>query len=328
MIPQSGNSLTSMRSQRRGLALPTRTAQDCWNISVSDLEPEAVVRAALRWVPLLRLVPAAEAFGLILANASFANMARTQYALGYEFLERAGILRGDGRIADEYRHLPDTELRAAILERTLVVAEPPWLSSADEIASAPDELPTDVLQMAEALGLTDGQAWVSTLHAFGKVDARRRVETGGLGELALVRFLETQPELAVDHVAARTDALGYDIAVGGPTGEWHIEVKSTVSLGRLVVFLSRNEYETARFDPAWRLVTVAIDRVGALLGVATVAGDSIVAAAPQDKVLWAKWDSMRMCPHPGSLSGGLPFLGLSGVDRSVSGRSRVGWLPD
>ena len=60
-------------------------------------------------------------------------------------------------------------------------------------------------------------------------------------------------------VALKDDGLGYDVVGPLPTAMWHLEVKSTTRRGRLVIRISRLEYEIGAMDPLWRLVIVGLD---------------------------------------------------------------------
>ncbi|MGC5411634.1 protein NO VEIN domain-containing protein, partial [Streptomyces sp. DT225] len=77
--------------------------------------------------------------------------------------------------------------------------------------------------------------------------ARRAV--GAAGEQALLRLLRDGGVPHVRHVAAESDAYGYDIQAARSASERaHIEVKSTTDPTRLVIHLTRHEYEVMATD--------------------------------------------------------------------------------
>ncbi|MFG2426336.1 protein NO VEIN domain-containing protein [Streptomyces sp. NPDC048590] len=124
-------------------------------------------------------------------------------------------------------------------------------------------------------------------------EARRAV--GRAGEQALIRLLRECGVSQVRHVSAESDAYGYDIAASGDLAEKaHVEVKSTTDPTRLVIHLSRHEYEVMTADAQWCLAAVLVGRDGEALSVATVDRGWLCSAAPVDQVQRGRWESVRL----------------------------------
>lgn len=120
-------------------------------------------------------------------------------------------------------------------------------------------------------------------------------DIGTKGEIAVLRLLHDCGASGVSHVAALSDAYGYDIAaVDTVSGEAaHIEVKTTTDPTRLVVHLSRHEFNVMCEDAQWIMVAVLIGADGRALNVATVSREWLGRTAPQDRHLSAGWESAR-----------------------------------
>lgn len=123
-------------------------------------------------------------------------------------------------------------------------------------------------------------------------EARRAV--GAAGEQALLRLLRKGGVPQVRHVAAESDAYGYDIAAGSSTERAHLEVKSTTNPTRLVIHLTRHEYEVMATDTNWYLVAVLVGRDGNAVNVATVSRVWLRSAAPADRSEAGRWESVRL----------------------------------
>ena len=91
-------------------------------------------------------------------------------------------------------------------------------------------------------------------------------------------------------------------------GARHLEVKSTTRRGRLIIYLSRHEFETARNDPTWQLVVVLLDTDYSPVGVATVRRDWVFAVVPEDHSPLGRWESLRLSPPRDALGAGLAGL--------------------
>jgi hypothetical protein len=116
-----------------------------------------------------------------------------------------------------------------------------------------------------AKDLSGAEAVVARVLAARDLEARKA--TGDAGERALLGLLRAAGAQDVRHVAAESDSYGYDIEATVEGRLLHIECKATTDSRRLVVYLSRNEFETMRSDPAWLMVALLV----ALLGFALLA---------------------------------------------------------
>ncbi|MFE3149655.1 protein NO VEIN domain-containing protein [Streptomyces sp. NPDC059218] len=124
-------------------------------------------------------------------------------------------------------------------------------------------------------------------------EARRAV--GAAGEKALLRLLVRGGVPQVQHVAAESDGYGYDIdARRSPQEHAHLEVKSTTDPTRLVIHLTRHEYEVMVTDAEWCLVAVLVGGDGSAVNVATVSRKWLQSAAPADRDRGGRWESARL----------------------------------
>ncbi|MET8744377.1 DUF3883 domain-containing protein [Streptomyces sp. NPDC004728] len=123
-------------------------------------------------------------------------------------------------------------------------------------------------------------------------EARRAI--GAAGEKELLRLLRKSGVPQVRHVAAESDAYGYDIAAGCSAERVHLEVKSTTDPTRLVVHLTRHEYEVMATDADWHLVAVLVGRDGNAVNVATVGRAWLHSAVPADRDKAGRWESARL----------------------------------
>ena len=110
-------------------------------------------------------------------------------------------------------------------------------------------------------------------------------------------------------MALTDDGLGYDVAATTEIGTWHLEVKTSARRGRLLIYLSRQEFEISKLDPQWRLVVAGLDHSRQLAAVATVDPCVLLSRAPVDSHFDARWASARFELKPGDLVPGLAFLG-------------------
>lgn len=124
-------------------------------------------------------------------------------------------------------------------------------------------------------------------------EARRAV--GAAGEQALLRLLREAGVPHVRHVAAESDAYGYDIhAARSVLERAHIEVKATTDPTRLVIHLTRHEYEVMSRDEEWCLAAVLVGRDGSAVAVATVDRGWLHSAVPADQTRRGRWESVRL----------------------------------
>ncbi|MFC9943291.1 protein NO VEIN domain-containing protein [Streptomyces pratensis] len=135
-------------------------------------------------------------------------------------------------------------------------------------------------------------------------ETRRAI--GAAGEEALLRILRKGGVPQIRHVAAESDAYGYDIeAVRSPTERAHLEVKATTDPTRLVIHLTRHEYEVMVADREWCLVAVLIGGDGNAVSVATVSRGWLHSAAPVDRMDNGRWESVRLEVPPYAVAPGL-----------------------
>jgi hypothetical protein len=251
--------------------------------------PEPVLRAAVRWLERLPVSGAARVRALFTAHSDFSDITPTQYDAAYAWLRETGLLDGLRCSIPAHRRVFD----AAIAH-----SGAPWLPDADLLVQGPDELPDDALRAAEALGLSEHEAYAQLAAVWGKVDAAERKRIGAAGELALVELLTASVEARVEHVAAWSDGYGYDISVHASQHRAHLEVKTTLRRSRLTVYLSRNEYETMLRDPDWELVAIRLAHDLQLQAVATVPRDWIASQVPEDQSPHGRWESCRLDVPP------------------------------
>ncbi|MFI8005251.1 protein NO VEIN domain-containing protein [Streptomyces sp. NPDC086010] len=118
---------------------------------------------------------------------------------------------------------------------------------------------------------------------------------GAAGEQALLRLLREGGVPYVRHVAAESDAFGYDIAAARSVAERaHIEVKATTDPTRLVVHLTRHEYEVMAAETDWCLAAVLVGMDGNAASVATVKREWLHSAVPTDQGRNGRWESVRL----------------------------------
>lgn len=119
--------------------------------------------------------------------------------------------------------------------------------------------------------------------------------TGAAGEQALLRLLRQSGVPHVRHVAALSDAYGYDVEAACSSSEQaHIEVKSTTDPTRLVIHLTRHEYEVMTTDTDWCLAAVLVGSDGNAVSVATVDRRWLHSAVPADQGRQGRWESARL----------------------------------
>lgn len=304
------------------------------------LPPDSVVRAARRWLSLLRSGTLSNAALLIQSDANYTDLTATQYASALEWLQAIGAaVPGPGGLVltPALRQLPEVMARQSIFESALSVSPPAWLADADVLVPNADALPQDADVLAAALDLSADDALRSVLRVQSRVDLAARARIGAAGEQALVALLEDQWPGSTVHVAATDDSAGYDILLEARGSEWHLEVKSTARRGKLVVYLSRHEHEVARADPRWRLVVVGLNSQLDAAALATVRYQQLAERTPSDKCPDSRWQSVAHRLQRPDLEPGLSFLGLRAPSHATAteqlltcGRSATDsfdWLP-
>lgn len=261
--------------------------------------PEPVLRAAMRWLERLPASGVARVRALLTTHSDFSDITPTQYDAAYTWIRETGLLDKVGK---------DVSVKHSVFEAAMAQSGVPWFRDADLLIRRPDELPEDALRAAETLGLTPEEAYVQVNTAWGKVDTEERSRIGSAGELALLELLAESAEGRVEHVAAWSDGYGYDIFVDSYQHSAHLEVKTTLRVGRLTVYISRNEYETMLHDPAWELVTVRLTPDLKLLAVAAVPKEWITGQVPSDRTARGRWESCRLDVPPEVPVPGIPSI--------------------
>jgi hypothetical protein len=276
-----------------------------------------------------------QAAALIRADAAYTDLSPTQYGSALDWLLEAGLVvdtNGTRQLAADVQGASDLECRQLLFDRSLLAMSPAWLVDADALISDTDELPQDALQLAALFDLNDNHALLGVRQVSGRVDLAARSRVGAEGEAALVALLEAEWPGATRHVALTDDGFGYDVSVSVDGFSWHLEVKTTVRRGRLVVYLSRHEFNVSRLDPAWRLVIVGLSDEGSIPALATVQAGVVQARVPADQHARGRWESVRLELAPSDLSRGLGFLPANASPtlhgRPDPSRSVFGWLPD
>jgi hypothetical protein len=202
------------------------------------------------------------------------------------------------------------QLNQLLFERSLELAAPAWLPDSDILIPDASELPQDAVALAGALGLSDDLALLVIRHVHGRINLEQRTQIGLAGERALIGVLEAHWPGSTTHVSQIDDGYGYDIAFRHEGAEWHFEVKSTARRGRLLMYLSRHEYEVGLRDPIWRLIVVGLSSQLELQSIATAQFHAIAARAPADRHVNTKWQSAAYQLTANDLQDGLSFLGL------------------
>lgn len=274
------------------------------------LPPEGVIRAATRWLVLLAAASVSEAWLVINSSGSYADLSQTQYVAALEWLETIGLVDRDSEWTGQavaVRGLTVDEIAEVLFARCLVVWSPPWLRDSDSLIRTEDDLPFDASTLADIVGLRHERTVAVLRQVHGRVDLEQRRAVGASGEAALVSLLSAYWVGDVNHASLIDDGLGYDVHLSDGAVVWHVEVKSTSRRGRLTVYLSRHEFETAKVDSTWRLVVVGLegDELGA---VAVVRWDELETMAPRDQHSDSRWESARFELTPHLLDAGLPFL--------------------
>ncbi|GHG58133.1 protein NO VEIN domain-containing protein [Streptomyces griseocarneus] len=272
---------------------------------MASLPGDGVLRAAVRWLVHLRAEEVSRLRALFTHHRRYSDLTPAHYADALVWLRQVGLLRGDDRLAT----LPsdgwaddDRGLLASLLEAAL----PEWLVLGDWPLSGPEGLPKEARRMAGVLNMSDHDVGAALLAVRCKVDTSLRERVGEAGEQALLLLLRQALEAEVRHVAAESDSYGYDIEVSGERQRpVHIEVKTTTDPSRLVVYLSRHEYETLSRDDGWAMVAVLLGPYGEVAATATVDPEWLAQACPHDSHHSARWESVRLfVPHE-ALSAGI-----------------------
>lgn len=235
------------------------------------------------------------------SHSQFSDITPTQYSAAYSWLTENGILAtADGPTAGK------TDPRIAVFRGAIKNAL--WLPDADVLVGSAEEVPDDARRAARAVGLSAEDALAEIRHAWGKLDTTMRAHLGVVGEQVLVGLLSSIEDADVRHVSQESDCYGYDIALTTPTVTSHLEVKTTNRRGRLIIHISRNEFQTMLHDPTWVLVAVRLGTDQRPAAVATVDRGWIKEVAPVDKCRNATWESARIEIPLERLTPGIPDI--------------------
>lgn len=273
--------------------------------------PDAIVVAVGRWLRLLSSSSFAQASEIIRVSAAFSDLTLTQYASALEWAKHSQLVVSgpDGlQLASDLHKIPAGQLHQKIFRTLLEQSFPLWLADADSLVRTPAELPQDALALAMQLGVNEMDAFAAVKQLHGKIDLEQRARVGAAGERELVSFLEERWPGSTEHIALTDDGFGYDVVFRHDSSEWHLEVKSTLRRGRLVVHLSRQEYEMGKIDPAWRLVVVGLDNELRLRALATARHKDVIVRAPVDMCHEVRWSAASHQLTSQDLEPGIPFV--------------------
>ncbi|MFL1596249.1 DUF3883 domain-containing protein [Rhodococcus ruber] len=249
-----------------------------------------------------------------MSHSDFGDVAPTQYDQGYEWLREAGMLENEGS---------STPAAYRIFDAAILNGNPFWLRDADDLIGSPDDLPDDAIQAARTLDIGPEEAFSRISSIWRKVDTEERTRIGAAGEAALLDLLRSTTHARIAHVAAWSDALGYDISAETPELKLHLEVKSTNRRGRTKVYLSRNEYEVMRRDPRWRLVSVRLDEELDISSVGVVNNSFLKSTAPNDVNALARWETVRLIIPEIEIENGLRELASYSISSPPEGLLRI-----
>ena len=301
------------------------------------LPPESAVLAAARWLGLLCSLAPEQAWAVLAAEPRFADLTKSQYWEGLEWLHQLEIVKRDGSLVTQLTALSPSRLSEIVLSRGLERSRPAWLRDADILIDDTSDLPTDAVLLGHALGLAGPRIHDAVRAVHGRIDHELRSSIGLAGELALIDALEAVWPRSTTHIAATDDGFGYDVLFRFSKVERHFEVKATTRRGRLVVHLSRHEFRVGLIDPAWQLVVVGLNPDRTVGALATVAVSHLVERAPTDTHADAAWESARYNLSPDDLVPGLNLaseiaaapdpLAQRLVDSGLTGACDFAWMP-
>lgn len=278
--------------------------------------PKPVLRAAVRWLERLPESGVVRSRSVFVTHSEFGDITPTQYDAAYAWLRSTGLLE------TLHSRVP---VQRRVFDAAMAHGGTHWFPDVDRLVQVPDELPEDALRAAEAVELSQVDAYSQLKSVWGKVDTEERVRVGLAGELALVELLTVSTSARIEHVAAWSDGFGYDISVDDHRCSAHLEVKSTTRRGRLTVFLSRNEYETMIRDPAWRLVAVRLTKDLEPAAIASIPRSWIEAQVPFDCGPHGRWESFRLDVASGVIESGIPGIAPLLTERSALLNGFVEW---
>jgi hypothetical protein len=300
------------------------------------LPPESTALAAARWLSLLCSLTPERTWAVLAAEPRYADLTRSQYWEGLEWLHQLGMLKADGSLITQLRELSQPRLAEVVFARGLERSRPAWLPDADILIGDTSDLPYDAVLLGNALGLAGLRMHDAVQAVHGRIDHELRSSIGLAGELALIDVLEAALPGSTTHIAATDDGFGYDVLFRSSEVERHFEVKTTTRKGRLVVHLSRHEFRVGLIDPAWRLVIVGLDPDETVGALATVRASRLVERAPTDTHANTSWESARYELSTDDLVPGLDIgsddftsdsLAQGLVDCGSTGSCDFAWMP-
>jgi len=286
------------------------------------LPPDGVLAAAGRWIELLELGTSIErAWGVIRNAPAFAGLSATQYATALDWISSLGLL-------PELTQ-PGTAPASRLFTTAISALAPAWLTDADALLDDPADLPLDALRLADLFAVPEARI-LPLIQGIGRrTDPELAARIGLAGETALVALLNDTIPGCARHMSLTDDTLGYDITVTD-NSEAHLEVKSTTRRGRLIIYLSRHEFEVAAIDDAWALVIVGLDADLHLAALATARAHIVHERVPHDVSRLGRWDSVAIELRADDLTQGL-ILGnarLSTFNGAVSRQAGLfAWMP-
>lgn len=252
----------------------------------------------MRWLERIPSSGVARTRSLLVTNPRFADLTPTQYETALDWLQRWGIT-ADSTL--KWRSPAEVVFEAAVTEAG-------WFPDFDMLVNAPDELPMDAIAAGEALGLADADCFRLAIGQWGKVDTEQRERVGAIGEELLVQLLRSSIVGTVEHISTLMDSAGFDVVARTATSEWHLEVKTSVRRNRTNFFLSRNEYEVMRTDPAWRLIHLTLGPSEEIAHIGTVDQVFIARTVPSDAGPHCRWHTCSMDAPPEFMQPGIPAL--------------------
>jgi hypothetical protein len=251
--------------------------------------PESTIVAAERWLVELSLRDFSGARLILRSAPDYRDLTPTQYEIALDWLRACGLVLADGRLSQ-----PSAVPGLLVFDAAIEQEAPPWLMDADVLVLESADLPIDALNLAAALRLAEEDVFDHVQAVWRKFDDRLQRELGAAGEVAMIEWLSERVSSEIVHVSSYDDTAGYDIELrDGSRVQARVEVKATRKLDAIVLFLSRNEYNTMLRHDSWCLQVVGLDAQDNMRSLAWLRREDIQAWAPTDASLGA-WQSMKL----------------------------------
>lgn len=249
----------------------------------------SILIGAARWLHELSFRDEDGARLSLRTQPRFRDLTPTQYEIALDWLKSKNLYPVL-RVSEDWTRGPG----ARVLGAAIGASTPPWLPDADSLIREPAELPIDIVELGEQLGLKPPEIYDEVKRVWRKFDDTAQRALGAAGETALMRWLEENVDARVLQVSEFDDTAGFDLAlIVGERIEARIEVKATRREDSVVVFLSRNELETMRVHETWCLQVVHLDANDSIRFLSWIAPETILEGEPQDG-RFATWQSMKM----------------------------------